>query len=809
MVTFTGEGQKNILIVDHVLSTDKQEQTNNISFLVRTLSKIGIDFNNDCYYVTIITETSATKELNENRNYLLKLIKAFAPTNIILLGETPFDVVINYKLFGRIKGVPFSNFIGESIPDYDLNAYVFPVYHPSELLKTETYQKKPLYIQDPSIYNLFQQHLQNACTVKTLEKLDYEQKYKIITTVAETIELLEKALTWDIATFDYETTGLKPFRQGHRILAMSLSDGNIGYAFPFFRNEKFLFALKNFLLSPVKKIAHDIRFETMWTYGILGYYPNNWYWDTLLGNHYLHNQQTSQLKFLVYTKLGILYDEKVDEYMSVNEQEEIQYGTNAFNNLIHANFDYVLQYCALDSFFTHQLFLQQAQQINTPKQKEALKLLIDTAFNLAKITCNGIFIDLNKLQETENILIDKKETLHKQIMADKVLKQWDKTTPFDYNSTKQLSHLLFDILKIKPINFTVKNKPSVDKESLENYMDIPIVQKIIEYRHISKILDTFIAQYKREIVDDKIYPLFSVGFVDTFRSSSQAPNIQQNPKRDKDAKMYIRSFIKAGPHTKLIEYDFKSLEVMISACHNKDPNFIEYVTNPQKDMHKDTAIDVYLLDKNTITKDIRQVVKGDAVFAMTYGSYYKSMAKNLWKDAQDLNLIGHLKSKGITTYQQFETHIQNIENKFWNERFPYFNQWRKRMYEFYKQNGYVEQFTGFRCYGPMKRNNTFNYPIQGDAAHILFVLMNHLQNKIETLHLKSKILAEIHDSLLLQVYPDEENLIDSIIYRFITYKLPVLWDWIIVPLTIEKECSILDGNWSEMTSCGVLKENTV
>jgi DNA polymerase-1 len=300
------------------------------------------------------------------------------------------------------------------------------------------------------------------------------------------------------------------------------------------------------------------------------------------------------------------------------------------------------------------------------------------------------------------------------------------------------------------------------------------------------------------VVEGKIYPFFHMTRVDTHRSSCSDPNVQQSPKRDPEVKEYIREFIKPSRGHKLVEYDHGQLEVRIAACHSKDPSLIRYVTSPESDMHRDAAADVYKVPSNKVTKDMRTSVKGDFVFAEFYGSYYPQIAKNIWKSVQKMGLEEHLKVEGIYNYAQFESHIKTMERKFWDDRFPVYRKYRTRQFELYKSRGCVEQLTGFRCHGPMSKNNTFNSPIQGDAAHVLLWAMNKLMKRMELLKLKSHICAEVHDSLLIDMDPDEEGIVDKLVTMYAIDKVSQHWDWISVPLVMEKEVSEIDGNWSEM-----------
>ena len=134
------------------------------------------------------------------------------------------------------------------------------------------------------------------------------------------------------------------------------------YAFPFFKSAEFLAAMKRFLLSDCKKISHNLQFEAVWTRQLLGYWPKNWFWDTMLAQHCLHNQMGVGLKLLTYLTFGIIgYDDYIDKYIQSSEEDQLKYGDNAFNDMLNPEIDEHrrLHYCALDSLFTHKLYAYQ------------------------------------------------------------------------------------------------------------------------------------------------------------------------------------------------------------------------------------------------------------------------------------------------------------------------------------------------------------------------------------------------------------------------------------------------------------------
>lgn len=223
-------------------------------------------------------------------------------------------------------------------------------------------------------------------------------------------------------------------------------------------------------------------------------------------------------------------------------------------------------------------------------------------------------------------------------------------------------------------------------------------------------------------------------------NSSNDPNFQNIPIRDEEIGPLCRNVIVPRLGHRILEADFKAIEVGISACYNKDTNLLKYVRDFSTDMHRDMAQQIFIIDKFDkkiqAHSHLRKAAKNGFVFPQFYGDYYKNNAIHLaekwcglpegkWKSGQGMDMIGwepkfnkfhisdHLINKGITSFDKFTDHIKEIENHFWTKRFPAYARWKDRWYTDYLKKGYVDLYTGFRCYGPMSKNDATNYPVQG------------------------------------------------------------------------------------------------
>lgn len=448
-------------------------------------------------------------------------------------------------------------------------------------------------------------------------------------------------------------------------------------------------------------------------------------------------------------------------------------------------------------------------------RREGYQLMHDGIIELAYVEANGIRVDVPRLEKTTKTLTEKVRELKHAVKEDPIFAKWKKRFGEKANITShaQLATMLFSELKIKPSAFTDKGKPSTDDEALQK-IDLPFVKHWATMQRYEKARGTFLAGIAREVVDGRLHPSFNLHTARTYRSSSDSPNFQNFPVRDKEISKIIRSHFIPSPGCVLVENDFKGVEVGVSACYHKDPNFISYITTPGKDMHRDMAAQIYLLKSKEVHKDARYGAKNKFVFPQFYGDFYIACAKALWEwidkgkllAPNEESLYKHLERKGITELgdcnpeqkprpNTFEAHLQQIEDDFWNNRFAAYGQWRKDWYKQYLDRGYFDLLSGFRVYGSFRRNQVTNYPVQGSAFHCLLWTLTQVNRALRKYNMKSMIVGQIHDSMLGDVRIDELTNYLEIVQETVDVKLRKHYTWINVPLEVECEISPEDGTW--------------
>jgi DNA polymerase-1 len=363
----------------------------------------------------------------------------------------------------------------------------------------------------------------------------------------------------------------------------------------------------------------------------------------------------------------------------------------------------------------------------------------------------------------------------------------------------------------------------MDEEVLQG-IDHPFVQKLLRLSKYEKALGTFLKGIEQEIVGDRLHPSFSLHTARSFRSSSDSPNFQNFPIRDKEIAKIIRSLFIASPKSVLVENDFKGIEVALSAAYHKDPVFIDYITSPGKDMHKDMAAQLYCLKTDEVNKDIRYAAKNCFVFPQFYGDFYISCARALWNAIERLKLKGpdgkplyrHLKRQGIFELGEldpeqeardgsFEAHVQEVEKDFWNRRFKVYGRWKRDWYDQYLKSGYFDILTGFRIEGFFSRNQAVNLPVQGAAFHCLLWSLIQINRRMRKEKMRSLIVGQIHDSLIGDVRVDELRDYLQLVEEVTTRRLPQHWPWLVVSPQIEYEIAPLGKSWFEKRECKFAK----
>jgi len=451
----------------------------------------------------------------------------------------------------------------------------------------------------------------------------------------------------------------------------------------------------------------------------------------------------------------------------------------------------------------------------------AYRLFHEGTLALANVEANGFRVDVDYLQRAIKKSEKKIKRMEEKLREDDVYKTWRKHYGANTNlgSDRQLAHILFSVMGYPCRERTEGGELSAKEANLVD-IDLPFIKTYRRCEKLKKARGTFLQGILDFTTSDgMLHSNFNLNIAATFRSSVNDPNLQNFPIRDEELSKLIRScFIPRDGH-RLVESDFSGIEVGIACCYNKDPKLIKDYT--EGDMHRDMAIKCYQLALKEVSKTIRYCAKNMFVFPEFYGSYYIDCSRNLWeaiermelKTTSDLSLREHLSNIGITKLGRcdpdqtprkgtFEAHIKAVEDEFWNVRYRVYNEWKKKTWEEYKRKGYCQLLSGFVCSRNsdglvLNRKQVINYQIQGAAFHCLLWCLIEMDKWLRENNMRSKIVNQIHDSIIGDVHEDELEDYTAKIQELMTVAILKFWKWIIVPLSVEIEMTEVNGNWSQ------------
>ena len=762
----------------------------------------------DCWYVNAVRchkgKDPTIKDMNNCRVNLHKTIAELKPEKIITLGKISLQTLIGDKV--SVTGI--EKWLGWKIPDQVHKCWIYPVQSPKYVIANE----------------------KNVMAEKFLKKrikaaIEHDESWPDNTINDKDINIINDCfgatiymqglakMPFKVLTFDYETTGVKPHRKGHKIKTISFATDtdSVATAFPYFPDKDFKRALMKLLQNPkTKKVAHNISFEDSWTKTILKYQVKHWHWDTMIAEHVIDNRSgITGLKFQVYVRYGVPdYDKTVAPFLDSGSKNK-----NDFNKIDECPVLDLLRYNAEDSYWTMKLYKDQQKELKI-NEGYGLDLLHQGAIELAKASNNGICVDSKYYEKQNRKLLKRLKRLSERILENELVQSWDggglnskgkqKDSPFNFNSDAMLRRLLFEIHDYAPSKQTLGGKASVDAEALSKLDDIELVQYILKWKKLDKIQNTYLAGFIRETIDGVLRPGFNLHVARTFRSSSSNPNFQNIPKRDKKAQKIVRTGIRPRPGRQILEVDYSGIEVCISACYHKDPAMIKYIKDPETDMHRDQACEIFIRTPEEVIaneKELgeRYLAKNKFVFAQFYGDWFKSCATALWESMKAPSKK-HLRQQGIRGYAAFEKHIEKIEKRFWERRFKVYNKWKIETWKKYQRQKYLKSYTGFIYSGNMKKNDALNYCIQGSAFHCLLWSLIQISRWLEEEGMKTLIIGQIHDSIVLDVVPEELDRVKKKLRQVMCHDIKKHFDWIIVPLDIEADITEIDGNWAELKS---------
>lgn len=503
--------------------------------------------------------------------------------------------------------------------------------------------------------------------------------------------------------------------------------------------------LQAFLINPrMTKVVYDYKcwIRVLKTHGLM---LENHIFDVMLGGYLIDSAaQTYDLSAMVQREFS--------EEAYVKEEKE--------------------KGVALDAWWIERLFQKQSERL---KQEGMLHLLESVEMPLVKVL---------ETMENEGVCVDKEALSIYGEKLEETLRQLEKEiyalaeTTFNINSTKQLAEILFERLAL-PVVKKTKTGYSTDVSVLEELKDKhPVVEKILQYRQIEKLNNTYAKPLMNLLVGEEntIHTRFIQTGTVTGRISSVEPNLQNIPYKQALGRQIRKVFVPRSKDHIFLDADYSQIELRVLAHITEDQNLIQaFVEN--KDIHALTASKLFHKPESDITPYERSSAKA-VNFGILYGLSEFSLAKDLGITRKEAKMYIE---EYLGQYPKVQQYMTDIVTKAREEGFVRTLLGRKRdIPEITSKNFNVRSF-GERV--------ALNTPIQGSAADLIKLAMVQIYQVLQEEKLDAKLILQVHDEILFDVPKNEQERVTKIVKEYMENAMQLK-----VPLLAEVKCG---ENWYE------------
>ena len=566
--------------------------------------------------------------------------------------------------------------------------------------------------------------------------------YYLADTAEKQIALCEQLLQEKSFAFDTETEGLDPLTAGLVGMSFAIREQEAWYVpVPANREEAtdIVLRLAPALQHPeIEKVGQNIKFDilALRKYGVRVKGP---LFDTMLAHYLLNPELRHGMDYLAETYL---------KYKTVPIEDLIGPKGKKQASMRTVPIEQIKEYAAEDADVTLRLKHYFAPLL----KQEGLESLffemeMPLIYVLAEMEATGVKLDTNALKQSSEVLSQQLTALEESI--------YDLAgQSFNINSTKQVGEILFDKLKLdEKAKKTKTGGYSTSEEVLEKIRGKhPIVDKLLEYRGIKKLLSTYIDALPALIHPEtrKIHTSFNQAVTATGRLSSTNPNLQNIPVRDELGREIRKAFIADDDDCIFFSADYSQIELRLMAHLSNDPHMVEAFCSGA-DIHAATAAKIYGIPVEEVTSDMRRKAK-TANFGIIYGISVFGLAERL--------SIPRAESKEL------------IDGYF--QTYPRIKEYMEESIRVAKEKGYVETLFKRKRFLPdinshnaivrgYAERNAINAPIQGSAADIIKLAMIRIHQRFEAEHLKSRMILQVHDELNFNVRKEEFDRVKEIV----------------------------------------------
>ncbi len=450
-----------------------------------------------------------------------------------------------------------------------------------------------------------------------------------------------------------------------------------------------------------------------------------------------------ELRHLINSSLGVDFNPQADDLSIIKYIADYNSGAEKLDDVIA----FYGQDTLRPALSVYNIYIELYQKlINEQMETLYKKVELPLADVLFEMEISGFKADATALAQMGEKYRDLLNGLENEI------RELASAPTLNINSPKQLGEILFEKLKIGKGKKT-KTGYSTTAEVLENLEDThPIVPKILRYRKVAKILSTYIDGFK-PLIDKNtglIHTSFNQTVTSTGRLSSKEPNLQNIPVRDDEGRFLRKFFVPKSDERLLIGADYSQIELRLLAAFSNCPALIKAFNNGE-DIHVATASKVFKTPLDKVTKAQRSAAKA-VNFGIIYGISEYGLAKNLKISPAEAR--------------------EYIANYFLE--YPEVREYMSNNVEFAKTNGYAKTMFGRRRYikeleSPSYQLRQFgeraamNMPLQGSSADIIKLAMLGVQKKLKAENLKSELILQIHDELIIDAFVSEQDKVERIL----------------------------------------------
>ncbi len=593
-------------------------------------------------------------------------------------------------------------------------------------------------------------------------------RYGLVTSLDQWQALVEELSSSGELSFDFETDSLAPVEA--RLVGLALtSREKEGWYVPMDHLEgenlperAVLEGLASLLTDPQKeKVGQNIKYELVLLFS-RGHRVEGPLFDTMVASYLLNpGKRTHGLDDLALEYLG---------YRTVTYKEVTKKGKKEIP-FAQVKPEIARDYACEDADITLRLkHILEAQLKEEGLESLFRDLEMPLVPVLARMELAGVKVDRSRLEAMAGVLETQIERLEKEIhqLAGE---------PFNVNSPKQLAHILFEKLKLKPIRKT-KTGYSTDVEVLAQLsLEHPLPEKVLEYRQLTKLKSTYVEGLMKVInpKTGRVHTSFNQTVTATGRLSSSDPNLQNIPIRTELGRMIREAFV-AEEGFLLLSADYSQIELRILAAMSGDEKLLEAFSRGE-DIHTRTACEIFGVKPEDVTPELRRRAK-----VVNFGIIYGMSPYGL---SQELKI-------------PVEEAAEYIELYF--HRYPGVRRFLDGLIEEAQEKGYVTTLLGRRRFIPeihssnrntreLGKRYAINTPIQGSAADLIKLAMIRIDQFLLEEGLKTRMILQVHDELLLEVAQGELDLVKDRVKELMEKVYPLQ-----VPLVVHIG---VGKNWEE------------